>query len=158
ELYRRYNEHLRPDRVKTFPLAELSSVAVSHLRPLQKYTDNVIRWRNEWFDGWGGRMAVREKPAALICYNSCAVKAFNQARPLGILCILDQSVAHLRTGAALLREEAELHPDFADSLHVAVPDWLLERCNEETVRADCILAGSSYVRESLVQHGVSPAR
>lgn len=58
----------------------------------------------------------------------------------------------------LFREEVELHPDFADSLPTQVPDWLIERCGQEALLADCILAPSDYVRQSLVANGVEPSR
>ncbi len=158
EFYRRSKDSLDPDRVKTAPAAELLYVVASRLGPFRRYARAVLQWRNEGFDSLAGRVVVRERPAALICYDSCALKAFHKAKPLGILCILDQSIAHLRTGLRLLRREAELHPDFADSLQIAVPDWLVERCSEEAIMADRVLAGSEYVKESLIQNGVDPSR
>jgi len=159
ELCRRSKDSLDPDRVKTSPAAELLYVAVSRLGPLRRYAPNVIRRRNEWFDNLVGRIVARERSAALICYDSCALKAFNKAKSLGILCILDQSIAHLRTGLRLLRGEAELHPDFADSLpSPGESECLVGRCSEEAIMADRVLAGSEYVKESLIQNGVDPSR
>jgi len=159
ELYRRYQEGLDPDRVQTFPAAELLYVLAKRLRPFKGYARDVVRWRNERFDGLVGRVVVQEKPAALICYNGCALAAFEKAKSLGIFCILDQSIAHIRTALKLLHEEAELHPDFADSLpSLEEQGWLIERSSKETIRADRVLAASEYVKESLIENGVAPAR
>jgi glycosyltransferase involved in cell wall biosynthesis len=58
----------------------------------------------------------------------------------------------------LLGEEARLHPDFAGSLPAAVVDWLVERCSGEARMADLVLAGSEYVKSSLIELGVDPSR
>jgi alpha-maltose-1-phosphate synthase len=158
EASRRWKEGLDPNRVKTFPMAELAYIAVSRLEPFKKYARDVIRWRNERFDQLVGHMVARERPTALICYDSCALKAFKKAKSLGVFCILDQSIAHIRSGLKLLREEAELYPDFADSLPMELPHWLIERCSEEATIADRVLAASVYVKESLIEHGVDPSR
>src|SRR5207249_3446554 len=109
ELYRRYKDNLDSDRVQTFPAAELLYMAASRLKPLRRFARDVIRWRNERFGGQVGHVVTQERPSALICYDGCAFRAFNKARSLGILCILDQSIAHIKTGLKLLHEEAEFH-------------------------------------------------
>ena len=133
-------------------------MSVSRLGLFKKYAQDIICWRNERFDGLVARMVGRERPSALICYDGCALKAFKKAKSLGVLCILDQSIAHIRAGLKLLAEEADLHPNFADSLPIAVPDWVIEQCSEEATIADQVLAGSEYVKESLTEHGVDPSR
>jgi alpha-maltose-1-phosphate synthase len=158
ELRRRYKDGLDPNRVRTFPAAELLYLVAGRLGLPRRYGERLLRWRNERFDDLVGHVVARERPTALICYDSCALKVFKRAKSLGILCILDQSIAHIRSGLKLLREEAELHPDFADSLPMELPDWLIERCSEEATIADRVLAASVYVKESLIEHGVDPSR
>lgn len=158
ELERRWKDGLDPHRVETAAAAELFYVAMSRMRPWRRYAQAALRLRNEWFDHLVGRIAEREQPAALICYDSCARNAFSKARAVGTLCILDQSIASLRTGVQLLREEAALHPDFADSIEREAPGWLIKRCDDEAAVADCILAGSEYVKKSLVENDIPSSR
>ena len=158
ELYRRHWPGLAPANVKMFPAAELIFVASSRLALLRKFSENVLRWRNEHFDARVARLLAREKPAAVICYDTCARRAFEKAKSLGIRCMLDQSIGHIRTSLVLYREEAELHPDFADSLPTSVPEELVERCTREALLADSILSPSDYVRQSLIEIGVEASR
>jgi glycosyltransferase involved in cell wall biosynthesis len=94
----------------------------------------------------------------VICFDSCALDTFKASKKAGIKTILDQSIGHIKTGIEVLKEEAYLHPEFADGLPTDVPSWLIERCTEEALVADWVLAASDYVRNSLIAHGVMPSR
>jgi glycosyltransferase involved in cell wall biosynthesis len=60
--------------------------------------------------------------------------------------------------ALLMKEESELNPDFADTLPLDLPESFLEQCTEEALMADVILAGSDYVKSTMVSYGANPAR
>jgi alpha-maltose-1-phosphate synthase len=158
EFRRRFKPELAPQNVRTYPAAELIYVVSSRLRPLRPFSEAILRWRNKCFDGWVAKRIARERPKAVVCYDSCAQRTFEGAKSLGTVCVLDQSIGHICTGLQLLREEAKLHPDFADSLPTNVPEWLIERCSQEALLADCVLSPSEYVRHSLIANGVEPAR
>jgi glycosyltransferase involved in cell wall biosynthesis len=125
---------------------------------LRRYASRVLEWRNEHFDEFAGRIVRQIEPAAVVSYNSCALKTFQQAQSFGALRILDQSIGHLSSGLDLLREEAERSPEFAKDERIDVPRRLIERCEQETSLADIILAGSEYVKATLAAHGVLPSR
>jgi starch synthase len=149
---------LPSDRVIVRPFAELLYVGCCRLPWLRRYASRVLEWRNDHFDEFAGRIARQIEPAAVVCYNSCALKTFQQAQSFGALRILDQSIGHLSSGLDLLREEAERSPEFAQDERIDAPQRLIERCEEETSLADMILAGSEYVKTTLVAHGVLPSR
>lgn len=149
---------LPSDRVIVHPFAELLYVSCCRLPWLRKYAGRVLEWRNDRFDEFVGRIVRQIEPAAVVCYNSCALKAFQQAQSSGSLRILDQSIGHLASGLELLREEAERSPEFAEDERIDVPQRFIERCEQETALADVILAGSAYVKTTLVAHGVLPSR
>jgi starch synthase len=149
---------LPSDRVIVRPFAELLYVGCCRLPWLRRYASRVLEWRNDHFDEFAGRIARQIEPAAVVCYNSCALKTFQQAQSFGALRILDQSIGHLSSGLDLLREEAERSPEFAEDERIDAPQRLIERCEEETSLADMILAGSEYVKTTLVAHGVLPSR
>ena len=158
EFLRRFKPGLASKNIRTFPLLELPFVASSRLRSLRCFSDAVLRWRNRQFESRLVALLDRERPAAVVCYDTSAQRTFERAKSLGISCVLDQSIAHLRTGLRLLREEAELQPDFADSLPTKVPEWLVEQCSQEALLAECVLSPSEYVRQSLIANGVEPTR
>jgi glycosyltransferase involved in cell wall biosynthesis len=157
DLWRRHKEGLDPRRVLTLPVAELVYASTRRLGLSPKVTAVARRWRSDWFEPRVARIVARKRPRALLCYNDCALRAFTSAKALGVLCVLDQTIAHAMTGWRVFREEAALDP----SLAVGMPGGLqriMDRCTAETRMADLILAGSEYVRESLISHGVDPAR
>ena len=149
---------LPSDRVIVHPFAELLYVGCCRLPWLRRYASRVLEWRNDHCDEFAGRIVRQIEPAAVVCYNSCALKTFQQAQSFGALRILDQSIGHLSSGLDLFREEAERSPEFAEDERIDAPQRLIERCEEETSLADIILAGSEYVKTTLVAHGVLPSR
>lgn len=155
---RRCKQGLAQGLVKQYPLGEALYLSGTRLKPLTRHTARIIRWRNRRFDRIVARVIERERPAAMICYDTCSLRAFTTARIVGALRILDQSVGHWRTLAELLREEAERHPDFADSLTLDTPEEFLAQCTEEALIADRILAGSQYVKDTMIRHGVESSR
>ncbi len=157
-LRKRYSAELAAERVATHPWLEVLYLGAAHLPIARPLAEPLLRWRNERFDAYVARRLVQERPAVVLGYDTSALRAFQRARQLGIRCVLDQTIGHLRTAAVLYREEAELHPDFADSLPPAPPPWLIERCTHEALLADCVLAPSEYVRNTLTAIGVADER
>jgi glycosyltransferase involved in cell wall biosynthesis len=157
-LEKRHSAELAAGLVATRPLLETLYLSSAHLPIARPLAEPLLRWRNERFDAYVAQRLAQERPAVVLGYDTSALRTFQRARQLGIRCVLDQTIGHLRTAAALYREEAELHPDFADSLPPAPPDWLIERCTHEALLADCVLAPSEYVRNTLTAIGVADER
>lgn len=158
QLRRRTHEGLASQRVRTHPVAEIIFVLFARLPALNGLAEKIMHLRNEYFDAAVGRVVRKLRPRAVICYDSCALKTFEAAREVGTLCILDQVVGHIKTGASILSEERQLHPEFADSIPDSAAGWALERCTTEVIVADMVIAASEYVRDSLIMNGVSPSR
>jgi starch synthase len=155
---RRHKRGLAQRLIKQCPLGEALYLTGVRLKPLTRHAARIVRWRNRRFDRIVARVIERERPAALIAYDTCSLRAFTKAKSVGTLRILDQSVGHWRTLAELLSEEAERHPDFADSLLLDTPEEFLAQCTEEALMADRIWAGSQYVKDTMIRHGVEPSR
>ncbi len=151
----RFHPELPPERVLSFPTADLIHLTLVQILGLDNLATRTVYWRNKWFCTKVDRALGRVRPAAVVCYDSCALEAFRRAKSLGLCCVLDQCIAHIKTGLRLLREEAELHPEFADSLPLDVPDWWVERCCKELELADAVLISSVYGKQTLVANGVS---
>lgn len=158
QLLRRRKDDLDQNLICTFPLLELIYVLSARFKFTQKWSGQVLRWRNRQFDESVARMVKATRPSAVICYDSCALNTFKACKKTGSVAILDQSVGHLKSGIRILREEAELHPEFADTLSINVPEWLVEQCTAEALVADRVLVASEYVRKTLIENGVSPSR
>jgi glycosyltransferase involved in cell wall biosynthesis len=157
---RRSFPELPAERILTRPMVEGVYLAATRFRAGRRHWERLGRWRNRIFDGSVARALDRERPAAVICFDTCALETFRAAHRLGIRAILDQSSAPLWLSRNLLAREAERWPDFADSLPRAesLSDERLARDGEEMLLADAILAPSRYVRKALIASGAAPER
>jgi glycosyltransferase involved in cell wall biosynthesis len=157
---RRSFPELPAERVLTRPMVEGAYLAATRFRAGRRHWERLGRWRNRIFDSSVARALDRERPAGVICFDTCALETFRAAHRLGIRAILDQSSAPLWLSRNLLAREAERWPDFADSLPRAesLSDERLARDREEMLLADAILAPSRYVREALLASGAAPER
>jgi len=158
ELLRRYMPGLSSANVQTHPALELIHLAAARIPALRGLSKGLLHWRNERFDVWVAKTLTRQRPSAVICYDTCAARAFETARALGIHRVLDQSVGHICASTEIYRQEVERHPDFADSLPTSVPVKLIDRCTREVLEADRILIASDYVRQTLLSVGADPSR
>lgn len=158
QLRRRTHDGLASERIILHPAAEIISVLLARSRLLNRFSGKAVQLRNEWFDAAVGRKVRRMRPRAVICYDSAALKTFAAAREVGALRILDQVIGHIRSGAAILAEEARLHPEFADTMGEVGSAWARERCSREALVADKVLAASEYVRDTLLANGVEASR
>ncbi len=158
QLRRRTHEGLASQQVRTHPVAEIIFVLFARSPTLNGFSEKIMHLRNEYFDSMVAQVVHKLHPHAVICYDSCALKTFEAARGVGTLCILDQAIGHIKTGAKILSEERQLNPEFADSISATTKEWALKRCTKEAIVADWVLAASEYVRDSLIMNGVSSSR
>jgi starch synthase len=158
QLRRRHHERLADGLVRQSPLGEIAQLTATRVRPLSKYVPQIIRWRNDRFDKMVARLVARAVPAAVVGYDACALHTFRRAARCGVLRVLDQTTAHWGALADATREEAELHPEFADERPFDLPDWWLEERIAEVRLADVVVAGSEYVKGTLMSAGVASSQ
>jgi alpha-maltose-1-phosphate synthase len=157
---RRSFPELPVERIVTRPIVEAAYLAATRFRAGRMQGERLMRLRNSIFDRSVARALERERPAGVICFDTCAVETFRAARRLGIRTILDQSIAPMSFARDLLTREAERWPEFADSLPSAesLSDERLAVAAEEIHLADAVLAPSSYVRAAQLACGAAPER
>ncbi|KJV10670.1 hypothetical protein VZ95_03355 [Elstera litoralis] len=159
ELKRRSFPSIDARRVLVHPIPELAYVAAARLanhRPAVPKA--VMAWRNRYIDSAIAGRIRREKPRLFIGHDTSAIRSFEAAKQNGTLTVLNQMIGHLAVGDRILREEAALHPDWADSLHAGAPQSEIEQCLAEARMADAILSPSDYVTQTLIEVGVAPER
>ncbi len=159
ELSRRHFAGVDPRRVHNHLDIEVPYVGAARLLPRRPAAvERVLHWRNRRFDARIARAIERRPPSLVIGHDTSALGTLRAARRVGAVGVLNQVIGHLAVGDAILGEEAARHPEFADSLHAGAPAWLIEQCRAEAREADCVLAPSDYVRRTLIEQGVAPAR
>ncbi|MGR9099996.1 MAG: glycosyltransferase family 4 protein [Gammaproteobacteria bacterium] len=88
-------------------------------------------------------------------FNGAALELFRSAKASGGVCILEQTILPARIAMRLLREELERWPDWEPGFDDIEGDAvIIEREEEEWKLADCIVAGSQFVRSGLMECGV----
>jgi len=90
-------------------------------------------------------------------FNGSCLELFQYAKSRGIRCILDQTIAEMSLVHKLLQEEEDLWPNWSLSpFRVKASDrQLLEREQSEQDLADRIICGSDFVKNSLIDRGIS---
>ena len=151
----RCHPEIPPERVLSFPQADLAYQCLGRIARMPKAASRVVLWRNQWFDRRVVRTLEDRRPAAVMCFDGTGLHAFERARELGILSVLDQCTSHIKTGVRLMREEAERHPEWADSLPWKNSALQVERCCKELEVADAVMISSEYAKQTLVDNGVA---
>jgi hypothetical protein len=95
----------------------------------------------------------------VVCgFNGAALEIFQHARPRGIACVLEQSIAPRNLELKLLHEESERWPGWQEQSYAESSDPLAEREAAEWALADRIFCGSDFVAQALAQEGVPSDR
>jgi len=153
QLMKRRRPGLRDEIVRTHWWVEAAFIAARNSGAPSWLFDRAFLLRNQIFSRLVGRRIAATLPAAVICYDSCALESFEAAARVGTLKVLDQTVCHLTTGAEVMEQEnLTSPPEFRAKLP---PKWVLNKYSEEARRADLILAGAVFVKESLMRIGVA---
>jgi starch synthase len=158
ELRRRHRDGIDGARVGLHPWPEIKHIAAKRLGFEQHHRARLALERGYALDRHVARRLRSLDPEIAISHDSFALETFRAARALGIPTVLNQCTGHVLDALAIYREEAALNPEFADSLAVDTTAEAAERCRLEAIEADRVLAPSAYVRETLIAHGVAPAR
>lgn len=157
ELRRRSHKDVDPAKLRFHPMPELAYVALNRMGVGQDRLNRVIGWRNDVVDARVAARVRRERPDFVVGHDSSALLAQRAAREIGTTSVLSQVIGHIAQGIAVFQEEMARAPEFAESL-VLPPDYIVERCQQEILEADSILASSNYVRDTLVARGADPTR
>lgn len=152
-LKRRYLPELDIEKIITYPFGEIVCLICDRVPFFKKYLFRVLSWRNKRFFSIIARKISKEHCKAVICYDNIALRIFEKAKKEGILCILDHTTCHYRTIARIFKEEAGLHPEFADSI-IPPPEEPIKQYEKEFEFADYICVGSEFCKNSLSENGV----
>jgi glycosyltransferase involved in cell wall biosynthesis/SAM-dependent methyltransferase len=153
---RRSFPEIPAERILTRPIAEAAYLAATRFPIVRRHAERLVDWRNLIFDRSVARSLGRERPDAVICFDTCALEAFRAARRLGSQTILDVSIAPLAAVRECYLREAWLWPEFADSMRSDLSPARLAREARELHLADCVLAPSAFVRRAVEDLGVAP--
>ncbi len=132
--------------VKLYPSGSLQSVAFKLLGSRPRFS--AIPWLEA---------VANECEQADACHMCCgqAISTFERLQGSGKLLILEQITGHRRLGTELLSEEYSL---FGREVltHSGFSEAIVARNDAELALADVVVAGSSFVRGTLIDMGIAP--
>ncbi len=156
EFARRYDPRIDPAHVRPHPVSEMFSAFANRYGP---------PWLGErvtiWFDRQFDRQVSRRIPGGtdiVFVQDGQSLSTLRAARKAGILTVLNQTTGFVLKAIETYREEARLHPEFGDSLSSHLPASSLTFMRDEAREAEHILVPSDFVRDTLLEQGVDPAR
>jgi glycosyltransferase involved in cell wall biosynthesis len=154
--FRRSYKELDENRVKAIrPTAEIMLALGRRAFVSPAQAERIDQVQSLRFQRRLARLVIRSGSDAVVCYDKNAFETFSRLEHKGVLLILDQSTAHPAFHEALLGEERRLCPSFADSIVLPSEKSVLHgRWRQEAEQADRILAGSSFVKETLAEQGI----
>ncbi len=156
-LRQRSQAGLPAHRIRQAPVSGFIAHIVDRLKFVPFSAKRYVR---RWSDGRLGKMAgriARARRCGLVSYSYYGFQAFEA---YGNAATLFQLHPHPETMRRILQTELTEHPECATSLtsewELALPDADFQRLVSESASAARYLVASSFTRQSLVEHGVSP--
>ncbi len=151
ELGRRFHPGIDSSRVHFCDVSgDISKVILRKLR-LTKLHKRILRLHDRRADRLAARRIRASQPEVVIAHNNAAISTISEARKIGAVTFLNQVTGHKAAVIRLANEERQLWPAFAGRTShrlSGVPE------TPEIYEADCILAPSEYVRDTLLEVGV----
>jgi glycosyltransferase involved in cell wall biosynthesis len=154
--WRRF-EHgaLDPDLVRTHGLFEWIERAAG------RFGMHRLAW---WLDRIGNRRFARvlereihsRRPFALWGFSGSSLEAFRAARAAGRFTILDRTVGDWRRYNQLMGPLFESHREWFPPGHLAIPDHVIRRDDDEFEAADLIVCGSEHCAGTVLAHSPAP--
>ena len=110
-------------------------------------------------DHWVAKSPLLEQADAVYAYEDGALQTFRAAKKAGKLCLYDLPISYFKTGERIMREEAELFPEFATVMTaIHEPIEKQKKKIEEAGLADHIFVASTFTKNSLLEAGFSAAK
>jgi alpha-maltose-1-phosphate synthase len=158
-LRRRYFGEIPDNRITAFPFRELVRMAANTLGR-RALVEHEVGWAsvdrvNMDLDRRVARLIEfnKVKADAVYAYEDGALETFRAAGSRGIKRIYELPIGYWRAGRRILREEAELKPEWAVTLDALWDsDAKHERKDEEIRVADHVVVPSAFVRDTLKEH------
>lgn len=152
EFQRRYMAELDPGKVRHLDPIEWLETAAARL-DLPRLSGWLNMVGNKSFARSVARLCEREPVDLLWGYDTAALELFEWAKPRGIPCVLDRTIAHPNHTNRMMAAAFQRHPEFFAAPFVAHSRALIEREDREIALADRVVVGSEVCARTLIEAG-----
>ncbi len=118
----------------------------------------TTRQGNRDFGARAVRLLEQEPVDVVWAYDTAALEVFRWAKPRGIFCVLDRTIAHGAVANEVMTDEYSRHREFFLSPFVPKPRRQLDEEQEEIELADLVLVGSGSCAGTLAANGCDAAK
>lgn len=158
ELNRRSYPHVPQERIIVRPLRESLRLLAGKLgvRELGGFSTPQVAYS---LDRATAEAIRRTKPGAVYAYEGVALESFREAKRQSAVCFYELPSGYWYYERDLLREEAELQPDYADTIpKLKDSQEHLEKKDEELATADHVFIPSSHIARTLQNAPIPKSR
>lgn len=152
-LKKRHLAGLDEHKVREFIWLEAIDQAFQRVMGMSQQYANIVSWRCHYFDKLVGKRYINNTVKTVIAYPDSALHTFQAMKKYGGTCVIDAPIQHHAYGDRIFKEEATLHPEFAQSL-LSAGDNTDGRMDEEYALADYIAIPSEFVRTGFEAAGL----
>lgn len=164
QLSRRSFNEVPPGMQHSHPWRELARLACAdrHLATLRRHETGALSvdavYRS--FDRHvAALLTSRPSLRAVYAYEDAALHTFEAARDRGLLRVYDLPIGHWRSAQRMFSEERDLQPQWACTLSgLGDSAAKLARKDQELAMADAVIVPSGFVRATLGDQHITPAR
>jgi glycosyltransferase involved in cell wall biosynthesis len=137
---------------------EMPELVLRRLAGGRRLGNTLVCFRDARFDRWSARNWAWRSDLYWGFQGSC-FHSLRAARRAGALAVAEFAAVHFPTVEKILAQEAQRHPEWADSLGgLRLPGWYRRRLEAEPHEADFCLVASGFARRSLLDAGIADDR
>ena len=152
---RRFLQGLSGNVIKPAWGYEVKELVYRRLFGNSKKVNELVLERDISFDRNLSAQLAKMKYDIFWGYQGSCYESLHSANKSGKVSICEMTTAHLPFAQKILREEANIYPEWADSLDFAdFPSAYEKRLIEEPLRAKKVIAISEFLKHSLVEEGM----
>lgn len=153
QLKRRSYAELNGSLVKTFGLFEWFYILNNLTVKSKKLYFWIIKKRNQYFSKKVGFLAKKIGIKYIWAGMDSAMEAFEIAKKNSIVCILDQFIGHPKSLNKIIENEEVEWLEIKGVSKDKIAPEKLKRLEKEIELADFLIAGSEFVKETLLENG-----
>lgn len=143
-------------RVISIPYYEAIEKGLNRTIYRKQSRDKMVYWRDRQFSQHVANHYIKDSTRLVIGYPNASLEMLQKVRKQGGLAVVDLPIGHFKSAEKILQEERELHPEFADSITYSQFDQRYrDRVDTEFATANTILVPSEFVRQTLIDQGIS---
>jgi len=153
---RRFIEGLSGDAVNSNWRFELKEIIYRKMYGKSSLTQEAVYKRDMNFDAYVARELKKRKSEVFWGFQGSCYESLQSAKQSGKIAVCELATAHITEAKRILGEEANLHPEWADSIDNLVfkPEYENRLCREPHI-ADFAIAASQFTKQSLLNDGVA---